>query len=241
VRIVLLIYDCNTLMCRFNRAFSPVTWCYQLQNGAIPRQNRLRHGNVLFPFGKENYTILRAAELNLSAFRNKRVSCGVDCVHILGPELFNVLIICKKWQTSSEVPKCADTTDLLRLGCRKERGTFKGLDLDYRQHYTRSVQYRKAVNIGGGKMNYFYMFLCPKLTAAPLEKELCVSEDLLDKTSAEMPRVTPKANKILGSGKTGTRKHSANSVKSVWGISSCLTVPRSVLPVSKQFCQEERF
>lgn len=41
-------------------------------------------------------------------------------MHILGSELFNVLIGCKKWWTSSEVLKCADTTDLLRLGCRKE-------------------------------------------------------------------------------------------------------------------------
>lgn len=62
-------------------------------------------------------------------------------------------------------------------------------------------------------MNHFYIILCPKLTAAPLEKGLCVSEDLPDKTSAEMPRVTPKTNKILGSGKTGMQKHSANSVK----------------------------
>lgn len=62
-------------------------------------------------------------------------------------------------------------------------------------------------------MNCFYIILCPKLTAAPLEKGLYVSEDLPDKTSAEMSRVTPKANKILDSGKTGTPKHSANSVK----------------------------
>lgn len=53
----------------------------------------------------------------------------------LGSELFNVLIICRKWWTSNEVLKCTDTTGLLRLGCRKEGGTFKGLDLDDRQHY----------------------------------------------------------------------------------------------------------
>lgn len=59
----------------------------------------------------------------------------------LGSELFNVLIICRKWWTSNEVLKCTDTTGLLRLGCRKEGGTFKGLDLDDRQHYARSAQY----------------------------------------------------------------------------------------------------
>lgn len=50
---------------------------------------------VFFPSGKENYTIF-IAELNLSAFRKTRVSFEVDCMHILGPELFNVLIIYKK-------------------------------------------------------------------------------------------------------------------------------------------------
>lgn len=62
-------------------------------------------------------------------------------------------------------------------------------------------------------MNYFYIILCPKLTAVSLEKGLYVSEDLPEKTSAEMPRVTPKENKILRLGKTGMQKHSANSVK----------------------------
>lgn len=66
------------------------------------------------------------------------------------------------------------------------------------------MQYRKTVNIGREKMNYFCIILCPKLTAASLEKGLCVSEDLPDKTSAEMPCVTPKANKILSLRKTGT-------------------------------------
>lgn len=74
---------------------------------------------VFFPFGKENYTIF-IAEINLSAFRKTRVSCGVDCMHILGPELFNVLIICKKCWTRSEVFKHADITYWLRLDGRKE-------------------------------------------------------------------------------------------------------------------------
>lgn len=99
--------------------YFPLLQCYQLQNGEISHKNWLRHGNVFFPFGKENYIIL-IAELNLSAFKNKRVSYGVDYMHNSGPELFNVLIICKKWWTSSEALKYADTTDLLGLGCRKE-------------------------------------------------------------------------------------------------------------------------
>lgn len=97
----------------------PLFPCYQLQNGEIPHKHWLRHRNVFFPFGKENYTI-PIAEINLSAFRNKGIVCGVDCVHVLGPELFNVLIICEKLLTSNEVLKCTDTTDLLRLGCKKE-------------------------------------------------------------------------------------------------------------------------
>jgi len=40
-------------------------------------------------------------------------------VHVLGPELFNTLIICANWGTSSEVLKCVDTAELLRLDCRK--------------------------------------------------------------------------------------------------------------------------
>lgn len=41
-------------------------------------------------------------------------------MHILGSELLNILIICKKWWTGSEVLRCAGTTDLLRLAWRKE-------------------------------------------------------------------------------------------------------------------------
>lgn len=74
---------------------------------------------VFFPFGKENDTVF-IAELSLSAFRKTRVSCGVDCMHILGSELFNVLIVCNKCWSSNEVFKHAGITDLLRLGCRKE-------------------------------------------------------------------------------------------------------------------------
>ncbi len=103
----------------FNGVLYPVIYCYQLQNGGIPHKNCLRRENIFFPYGKENYTILKAAELNLSAFRNKRVNCGMAYVHVLGPELFNTLIICANWGTSSEVLKCADTAELLRLDCRK--------------------------------------------------------------------------------------------------------------------------